>query len=106
MIDEQLLNTPFNEESRNPKELFDIIDIDVKTELSSEQVMIISRMRVYSNFLKKKYGIKNFNNLIESFLKLQVSKDRSSRKEFVDAMKSTNETQGNSLLDKISLKGN
>jgi len=89
--------------SQNPKELFDVEDIAGKTELSSEQVIICSKMQVLGNLLEKDFNVPELNDLLESFLTFQISKDRQSRKEFVSAMQSENSIQTNSLLDKISI---
>lgn len=105
MIEEQLGSIPLTEESHNPKELFDIDDIEGKTELSGEQVMIVSRLKVMGDRLVEKYGIDSINKFIKNFLELQVSKDRQSRKEFVSAMQSEQSMQNQSLLDRISLGG-
>lgn len=103
MIDEQLMNVPLNQNSTNPKELFEVNDIEGKTELNSEQVMIISRMKILGDRLKKVYGITSVNDLIDNFLKLQVSKDRKSRNEFVSAFQSRNDERIGGLMDKVGL---
>jgi len=105
MIDEQLGTVPFGNESQNPKELFELEDIDGKTELNPEQVIIASKMRVLSRILKERYDIDILDSLLDNFLRFQISKDRQSRKEFVSAMQSENSIQNNSLLDKISIPG-
>jgi len=105
MIDEQLNSfQSLNEDSStNPKELFDKENITTKTELSGEQVMIISRLKVLGEHLKKSYGIDYFNELIDNFLELQISKDRKSREEFVSTFQSRNDEKTGGLLDKFSM---
>jgi len=88
--------------STNPKELFDIKDIDGKTELTSEQVMIVSRMKILGGIYKDKYGLDHINTLIDNFLTLQLSKDRKSRNEFVSAFQSKNDEKVGGLMDKLS----
>lgn len=105
MIDEQLGSIPFQENSQNPKELFDTSDIAGKTELTPEQVIICSKMRVLGNHIEKTFGSGLLNDFLDSFLTHQLSKDRQSRKEFVSAMQSENSIQNQSLLDRISLPG-
>lgn len=106
MIEEQLGSIPLGNESQNPKELFDVEDIEGKTELSGEQVMIVSRLKILGSVLQKEHGIDTINEFIEHFLKLQVSKDRKSRQEFVSAMQSEQSMQNQSLLDRLSIAGN
>lgn len=103
MIDDTINSMSTEEQTKNPKELFDVKNIEGKTELTSEQVMIISRLKIMSERLEKKHNITALRNLINHFLKLQLSKDRSSRKEFVSAMQSQESVQNQSLLDKLSI---
>lgn len=103
MIDEQLQLAPYDTSSQNPKELFDIEDVEGKTELTSEQVFIVARLKLLGNLLHTKFNINLVNSFITDFLTLQISKDRGSRKEFVNAMQSENAVQSQSLLDKMSL---
>ncbi|MFB6089159.1 MAG: hypothetical protein ABEK36_05255 [Candidatus Aenigmatarchaeota archaeon] len=103
-IDEQLNSIqPLNTNNTNPKELFESKDVEVKTELSSEQVMIISRLKILGEKLKTKYDSNMVNNLIDNFLKLQISKDRASRKEFVSSFQSKNDERIGSVLDNFSM---
>jgi hypothetical protein len=61
MIDEQLGMFPVQENSSNPKELFDSEEIEVKTELNSEQVIIISKLKAISSVIKEKYNMEKTN---------------------------------------------
>jgi len=102
MIDEQLM-TPYDDSnSTNPKELFDLTDIEGKTELTAEQVMIVSRLKILGNIYKKRYGLDYVNTLIDNFLQLQISKDRKSRHEFVSAFQSKNDEKVGGLMDKLN----
>ena len=102
MIDEQLGTLALNEPSTNPKELFDISDIEGKTELSSEQVMIIARMKILADRLKKVYKLNDTGELIQHFLTLQISKDRKSREEFVSSFQSKNDQKMGGMMDKFN----
>lgn len=103
MIDEQLGMMPLeSDNSTNPKELFDIEDIEGKTELTGEQVMIISRMKILGELYQTKYKLNYINKLVENFLTLQLSKDRKSRNEFVSAFQSKNDEKVGGLMDKFN----
>ena len=103
MIDEQLGMMPYNQESTNPKELFDITDVEARTELTGEQVIIIAKMKILADAVKKKYSSNVIEKYVNSFLTLQISKDRGSRKEFVSAFQSKNDEKAGGLLDKFSM---
>ena len=103
MIDEQLGLMPYNQDTQNPKELFDVKDVEAKTELTGEQVIIIAKMKILHDCVKKKYKSTIINDYINNFLKLQISKDRGSRKEFVSAFQSKNDERTGGLLDKFSM---
>jgi len=103
MIDEQLGMFPMQENSSNPKELFDSDEIEVKTELNAEQIIIISKLKVLSSVISEKYNVDILDKYVTNFLKLQVSKDRGSRKEFVSAFQSRNDERAGGFLDKMSM---
>jgi hypothetical protein len=80
------------------KELFNRDNIDLKTEVSHDEINHISRLR----FLQKKYGIQNVDVIIDSFLTLRVSKSRKSRAEFIKALNNETETEsGKGFWSKI-----
>jgi len=103
MIDEQLGLMPMQEKSTNPKELFDTDDIEGKTEVTSEQVLIIAKLKMLGLYIKKTYDNDIVNNLVQDFLTLQISKDRASRNEFVNAFQSKNDERAGGLMDKFSM---
>jgi|SRR6056297_2466039 len=103
MIDEQLGIFQPQESSNNPKELFDSEDIDVKTELKGEQVLIVSKIRFLSRHIHKKFGVDMLDGFVDDFLRLQVSKDRGSRKEFVSAFQSRNDERMGGMIDKLGM---
>lgn len=102
-LDEQLASImPMNQNS-NPKELFDSNDIEVKSELTAEQVIILTRLELISERIKRKYQTKIIDTVINKFLKFQISKDRQSRTEFVNAFQSKNDEKMGGLMDKFNL---
>jgi hypothetical protein len=104
MIDEQLGSIPMGEDTHNPKELFEIDNVEARTELTAEQVIIVAKIKALSSFIQKKDSKnKTLETFIKDFLELQISKDRGSRKEFVSAMQSKQDVNSQSLLDKITL---
>jgi hypothetical protein len=72
-----------NEIKAVSRELFTKKEIDVKTEVSYNEINQISKIR----FLENKFEIKNVQPLLESFLSLRVSMNRKSRLEFIKAIK-------------------
>ena len=60
------------------------------SELSSDEVKIISRISTIASLLKKKYGkdVLSIHEFIDSFLTYRISKDRRSRGEFIEGMNS------------------
>jgi len=106
MIDDQLSNISALDNSTNPKELFDKKDIEVKTELTAEQVMIVSRLKILGKIYKEKYKLDFIDILLDIFLQLQVSKDRGSRKEFVSSFQSKNDEKMGGLMDKFNFSVN
>lgn len=104
MIDEQLGLMPFDNSGEQIKELFSIEDIEGKTELTGEQVMILSRIEILHKKLKDKFGIENYSLLVDSFLRKQLSKDRGSRTEFVNSLRSMNDVETGNFLEKIGNK--
>lgn len=80
------------------KELFNKHEIELKTEVSHDEINNISRLV----FLKEKFGISNIDVLTHSFLKLRVSKDRKSRTEFISALNTENRNaQGGNLMSRL-----
>jgi len=103
MIDEDIKNLPMQENSTNPKELFDIDDIEGKSELTAEQVLLFTKLKIMAEKLNEEYNLNTLANFYNNFLTLQLSKDRGSRKEFVNAFQSKNDEQTRGLMDKFSL---
>lgn len=64
------------------KELFSGKEVSLKSEVSHDEINDITRL----HFLKEKFGVSNIDVLIQSLLELRVSKDRKSRREFVETV--------------------
>lgn len=73
-------------------------EIDLKTEVSHDEVNMITKLR----FLELKAELSNVDLLIDSFLKLRVSMARKSRQEFINALRSEDEgVQSSGVLSKL-----
>ena len=70
------------------KELFKKAEIESKTELSAQQVILINQKRTIAELL----GWNLLKESLDDFMLLQVSKDRKGRAEFVDGFKSERES--------------
>lgn len=65
------------------RELFNDDGIDTRTDISDLQVVQIARARA----IAEAFDISLLNEFCDNILRLSLSKDRKSRKEFVDAFK-------------------
>jgi hypothetical protein len=75
-----------NEQQNNQndvKELFHEDKIKARTDLSTRQIKLITK----AYYLSKITGLREINELLHDFLTLSVSKDRKSRKEYVEGLK-------------------
>lgn len=85
------------------KELFNKENIDLKTEVSHDEINHITKIR----FLQNKFEVDNVDILLKSFLNLRVSKKRQSRREFIDALQTENRNaQGGGFMSKLFGGGN
>lgn len=64
------------------KELFDDQKIDLRTEVSDEEIKNLARLR----FMSTHFKCSTMDVVIDSFLSLRVSKERKSRGEFIQAL--------------------
>ena len=81
------------------KELFKRKEIETKTELSPQQIVLINQKRQISKLL----DWKSLNDALDDFMLLQVSLARRGRSEFVDGFKSDRQ---NKIESKQGLMGN
>jgi len=83
---------PVDDPYKIVKEVFDTKQVETKTELDSEQIKKVNLLKTMG-FV---FGNALLENHLDSFMALQKSKDRSSMREFVDALKSKKDE----LMDK------
>lgn len=83
------------------KQLFSSDVIDLKTDITHNEINDLTRLR----FMQEKFKVQSTGNLdhvISSFLRLRVSKDRKSRREFIEALQTENRNQqGGSIWSKL-----
>lgn len=85
------------------KELFNRENIDLKTEVSHDEINHVTKIR----FLQDKFGVDNVDILLKSFLNLRVSKKRQSRREFIEALQTENRnSQGGGFMSRLFGGGN
>lgn len=83
---EDFLNKNVKEEKES-KEIFSKENIEVKTDLSEEEISIIARLK----FLCDELELDNFKKALTYLMELRVSKGRKSRKEFIEALGKNNQ---------------
>jgi hypothetical protein len=71
------------------KELFNKGSIELKSEVTHNEINHITRIR----FLGEKFRLANMDYLTDNLLSLRVSKNRKSRNEFISALQSENRNQ-------------
>jgi len=86
---EDFINKNVKEEKES-KELFSNKDIEVKTDLTEEEISIIARLK----FLCDQFDLKDFRSVLIYFMELRLSKGRKSRKEFIDSIRKENHFLG------------
>lgn len=89
-IEEYFLKNNENDKHLVNKELFKGDEIELRTELTDEEIVIINKL-IFNNIVLKKHGLKPcFQPFITNFMRLKVSKNRQSRQEFVQINKENN----------------
>lgn len=80
------------------KELFNEKTVKARTDLSASQISKVSRAYYMANILE----MPELKNLLDEFITLRISKDRKSRSEFVEGLKSKIDTGilGNNMLNR------
>lgn len=80
------------------KELFNKGSIELKSEVTHNEINHITRIR----FLGTKFRLENMDYLTDNLLSLRVSKNRKSRNEFISALQSENRNQqGGGFFNKL-----
>lgn len=65
------------------KELFSKKDIRTKTDLSDNEIVYATKLR----FMRVKYNLPIYDLLLDEFMEMRLSKNRKSRKEYIESMK-------------------
>lgn len=59
-------------------------NVDLRSDLTIQEIVIINKLIVDNSFLNEKLGFNLFDEFLEHYLRLKISLDRKSRGEFVD----------------------
>ena len=86
-IEEYFLKNDNDSKAIASKELFKDDKIVLKTDLTDDEITIINKLYYNDAFLAKNKLNTPFDLVIQNYMKLKVSKDRQSRKEFVSINK-------------------
>lgn len=102
-LDSSLIDK-FNEQTSTQesiKELFSDKNIKLKTQVTTEQRIIISQLYdAYKEFLRLGIDVKALRNFLEQFIIFGVPMERKSREEFVSGLQQQNTNQfGNPFLN-------
>lgn len=86
-IEEYFLKSDNNSQAIASKELFKNDNVETKTELSDEEILIINKLKFNDSILERA-GLKPvFNLFTQNYMILKISKERKSRQEFVNINK-------------------
>jgi predicted nucleotidyltransferase len=83
------------------KELFNPKNSKIKTDLSEEEINIISRLFVMSKRYYEPLKINILKQALDELILLRISKDRKSRAEFVEANKEIQKNKQGGIFDKL-----
>lgn len=81
------ITIPLTDPDQTIKEVFSNSGIETKTELRSDQIETVNKLKTLSQI----FGIRILDDHVHKFLLLQKSKDRKSMGEFVEALRSKKE---------------
>lgn len=100
-IDEYFKKSEGSKEAIQSRELFsgDNDNIVFKTDLTNEEISLITTLKFNDQFLKARGLSPLFMKYFNNYMKLKVSKDRQSRGEFVNINKQDNQDD---IIDKAS----
>jgi len=88
-----IIETPENTEKTNSldmfSKLFESEEIELKTELTTNQVVELNKKRAVANLL----DWDSLNYVLNDFMILMVSKERGGRKEFIEGLKTEREKE-------------
>ena len=93
ILDDNILRQEGNQKTELDvlKELFEMKNVETKTELSIQQIILINQKRTIAKLIK----FDSLDNALNDFMFLMVSHRRRGRSEFVDGFKSERENKIN-----------
>lgn len=107
-IEEYFTNIETNQANISSKELFNVDEdkLDFKTEVTDNELRIISNLYVMDNYLNSIGMPKIFEEYYIKFLRLVISKNRKSREEYININKTNNDEDTiNRLSDFANITG-
>jgi hypothetical protein len=103
-IQEYFAKIEGSKEAFHSRELFRASeeDVDIKTDLSIEEIILINKL-LFNNELLKSKGIKPvYHNFLYKYMRLKISLDRKSRAEFVNINRGDKTEEAVNLLSGLS----
>ena len=79
---EEEINTQLGQ-SNESKELFSNSNIRTKTDLSDNEISMATKLR----YMRIQYDIPVYDVILQEFMEMRLSRNRKSRKEYIDSMK-------------------
>ena len=103
-IDEYFTKIEGTSQAFQSRELFkaEKDDVDIKTDLSAEQIVLACKLIWNNDFLARKKLKPVFANYVNEFLRLRISLDRKSRGEFVSINQQNNAEQTTGILSNLA----
>lgn len=86
-IEEYFLKSEGNSKDFASKELFKDENIEVRTDINNNEIILINKLIFNDDFLLNKGLNPVFKKFYKNLMKLKISKDRKSRQEFVSINK-------------------
>lgn len=99
-IQDYFVKVEGNKQAVHSRELFqaDKSNVDVKTDLSWKEIVLINKLIFNNEFLKKK-GLKPvYESFLDHYMRLKISLDRKSRTEFVAVNRQQDSIEGATAL--------
>lgn len=105
-VDRYFTETSHSKEVQTSRQLFTASpeDVDIKTELSIEEIVLINKLIFNNKLLKRKHLKPIYADFIEQYMRLKISLARGSRREFVDMNRAQNKPED--LLNQASSLSN
>lgn len=84
-----LLNKAVNENNEAVRDIFSGKDVKNKTDLSDRKIILVTK----GLYLAKRFNLPKLHEVINNYLELRISKNRGSRKEYIEGLKAKIEQQ-------------